>query len=104
MPVIVELNETGVRRLRDTRSRLQSRTWGVLQDDTEHLVLPSDPQSRSRFYREKAAEYRALSNSATLPSVRESYLSIARANDIMAEAAEREAQLLHGNPVALDHQ
>jgi hypothetical protein len=77
---------------------------GVLQDDTEHLVLPSDPQDRSRFYREKAAEYRALSNSATLPSVRESYLSMAHANDIMADAAAREAQLLHGNPVAPDHQ
>ena len=77
---------------------------GVLPDETEHFVLPSDPHDRSRFYREKAVEYRALSDTATLPSVRESYLSMARTNDIMADAAEREAQLLHRNPLAPDHQ
>ena len=41
------------------------------EDNTE---IPFDPQERARFYREKAAEYRALSEEAMLASVRESYL------------------------------
>jgi|SoiMethySBSTD1v2_1073268.scaffolds.fasta_scaffold5070236_1 hypothetical protein len=71
------------------------------EDNTE---IPFDPQERARFYREKAAEYRALSEEAMLASVRESYLTMAHANEVMAEAADRETRLQNGSPVTPDRQ
>jgi len=68
----------------------------MLPDNTE---IPLDPQERARFYRQKASEYRALSEQAMLGSVRESYVTMAHANEVMAEAADRETRLQNGSSV-----
>ena len=52
--------------------------------------LPLDPLQRARYFRDRAEEFRQEAESATLRSVRESYLKMAHTNDIMADAAEAE--------------
>ena len=72
------------------------------EDNTE---IPFDPQERARFYREKGGRGRALcKKEAMLASVRESYLTMAHANEVMAEAADRETRLQNGSPVTADRQ
>jgi hypothetical protein len=58
--------------------------------DATTLELPLDPLQRARYFRDRAEEFRQEAESATLSSVRESYLKMAHTNDIMADAAEAE--------------
>ncbi len=53
------------------------------------LDFQSDPSQRAHYFRAKAEEFREQACGATLNSVRESYLKMARTSDIRAASTER---------------
>jgi hypothetical protein len=53
------------------------------------LDFPIDPLERALYFRAKAEEFREQADDATLRSIRESYLKMASASDIMAAFTER---------------
>ena len=65
----------------------------MIANDETSDERPGDPLERARHFRMTAEEMRQQARNSTLISVRRSYLKMARTNEIMADAAEAEAQL-----------
>ena len=71
----------------------------MIANDETSDERPGDPLERARHFRMTAEEMRQQARNSTLTSVRRSYLKMARTNEIMADAAEAEAQLRPRAPV-----